>query len=514
VKGREHGSHVTRSWPAGGATAEHVLSPRDDIVRERADGDGRFVQESGPFLEYERLVSHNGDGTTIEERTTYRFSLPWFGWLFALPIRWTIARRGHDPTSDRPLTHRTPPWAPPDRLTPRQLSVIGLLAASSMASAYINTLFTQTVEFAADDFGVGDSGIGVAGAIVRAGIVLVLPIALLADRAGRRRVIVATSYAAPLVAAAGAVAPTFPVLVATQTIGRPLGLALDFLVAVVAAEEMPRNSRAYAVSVLAMASGLGAGIAVASLPLADLGTSGWRLAYVVTLIWLLVAVDITRRLPETERFIRPHVAAPPIDRRRFAALGAVALLSNLFIAPASLFQNSYLEDERGYSAALIAAFILATATPAGIGLIIGGRLADMRGRRRLIAVCLPIAAALVVLSFSIGGPPMWLAASVGGIIGAVAFPAVAVYRNELFPTGVRSRASALITAAALVGGIVGLVVTGALLDGGESHGVVLGSLASAQLAVVAIVLLWFPETAHRELEDLNPIDRPASVTVQ
>ena len=97
---------------------------------------------------------------------------------------------------------------------------------------------------------------------------------MLADRIGRRTVIVAVGFAAPLVAAAGALAPTFPMLVATQTIGRPLGLALDFLVAVVAAEEMPRNSRAYAVSVLAMASGLGAGIAVASLPLADLGRAG------------------------------------------------------------------------------------------------------------------------------------------------------------------------------------------------------------------------------------------------
>ena len=506
MEGRDHGWQVTRSWPAGGATAEHVLTPRDDIVRERADGAGRFTQEAGPFTEYERLVTHDGDGT-IEERTTYRYRLPWFGWLFALPIRWTIARRGHDPTSGRPPIHRTPAWAPPDRLTPRQLSVLGLLAASSMASAFINTLFTQTVEFAADDFGVGDSGIGVAGAVVRAGIVFVLPVAALADRTGRRTVIVAVGFAAPLVAAAGALAPTFPTLVATQTIGRPLGLALDFLVAVVAAEEMPRNSRAYAVSVLAMASGLGAGIAVVSLPLADLGDGGWRLVYVVTLIWLLVAVSIARHLPETERFQRRHVVSPPIDRRRLALLGAVAVLGNLFIAPASLFQNGYLEDERGYSAALIAAFTLATATPAGLGLIVGGRLADVRGRRRLIAVCVPVAAALLVTSFSIGGPPMWLAASLGGIIGAIAFPAVAVYRNELFPTGSRSRASALITAAALVGGIIGLVVMGALLDGGRSHGVVLGWLATGQLAVVAIVLLWFPETAHRELEDLNPIDR-------
>ena len=82
-----------------------------------------------------------------------------------------------------------------------------------------------------------------------------------------------------------------------------------------------------------------------------------------------------------------------------------------------------------------------------------------------------------------------------------------MYRNELFPTGSRSRASALVTAAALLGGIVGLVVMGALLDGGRSHGAVLGWLATGQIAVVAIVLLWFPETAHRELEDLNPIDR-------
>ena len=83
---------------------------------------------------------------------------------------------------------------------------------------------------------------------MRAGIILVLPVAVLADRIGRRRVVTTMAIAAPLVTAAGALAPTFPFLVATQAVGRPLGLALDFLVAVVAAEEMPRNSRAYAVS--------------------------------------------------------------------------------------------------------------------------------------------------------------------------------------------------------------------------------------------------------------------------
>jgi len=40
---------------------------------------------------------------------------------------------------------------------------------------------------------------------------------------------------------------------------------------------------------------------------------------------------------------------------------------------------------------------------------------------------------------------------------------------------------------------------------------VMALLASAQLAVVVIVLLWYPETAHRELEDLNPEDAAPTV---
>lgn len=482
--------------------------PRDDLVLEAPDGHGRFVQAEGPFTTYERRLEHDPARGVVRESTTYRFTIPWFAWLFALPVRWALARRWAAPTHPH-ARHAvpTPWWAPPDRLDPRGLVVLGLLAAASMSSAFVNTLFTQTVNFAADDFGVGDAGIGIAGAVVRAGIVLALPVAVLADRAGRRRMVMAVAFAAPLITAAGALAPSFPVLVATQAVGRPLGLALDFLVAVVATEEMPRNSRAYAVSVLAMASGLGAGVAVMALPLADLSPSSWRLVYVVALVWLLAAVDIARRLPETRRFARPHVVAPPLDRRRFGFLAAVALLTNIFVAPASLFQNDYLEDVRGFSATTIAVFTIATATPAGIGLILGGRVADVRGRKLLIAAVLPLATAFGVLSYAVGGPTMWLATFLTGVLGGVTYPALAVYRTELFPTGNRSRAAGLLTATALIGGIAGLLIMGGLLDRGWSHGTVMALLATGQLAVVVVVLRWYPETAHRELETLNPIDR-------
>ncbi|MEO6651940.1 MAG: MFS transporter [Ilumatobacteraceae bacterium] len=515
---------VTRVWPDEPETRHRLLTIRNDLVAERGavgttthrDGprspsstccpvDATFEQASGPFESYERTVTSRHDG--LVEQTNFRLRIPWFGWLFVLPVWAHLGRRGRFVSGSGA---KPPWWAPPDRIDQRQALVLGLLAAASMSSAFTNTLFTQTAQFAAKDFGIGNLGFSVAGAVVRAGIVVALPFTIFADRVGRAKVMRITAWAAPIVTATGALSPTFPILVVTQAIGRPLGLALDILIAVVVAEEMPRNSRAYAVSVMAMAAGLGAGVAVMALPLADLGAGGWRLVYVVTLIWLVVAVDITRRLPETKRFERAHVIAPRIDRHRLGLLATVAASANFFIAPASVFQNRYLSDVRGFDAGAISLFTLTTATPAGFGLVIGGRLADVRGRKFLIALAVPIATVLLLASFVVDGAPMWAAAFGGGFVGGIALPALSVYRAELFPTGNRGRASGLLTASALLGGSIGLLLVGRLLDLGWSYGQAIGLVALAQIIVVVLVLTRFPETAHRELEDLNPLDREAA----
>ena len=502
-----------RTWPRNEDRLAIVCAPRHDLVEEtESDGDHPdlpddarvFVQRHGPFSSYRRVVTFADDDLT--ESTTFRLTIPWFGWLFRFPVGQVVRRR---------ISHRGW-WSPPDRLDSTQVLVIGLLAAASMSAAFVNTLFTQTAEFAADDFGVGDAGVGNAGAVVRAGIIFALPAAVLADRVGRRRVTVTLAWLAPLLSLVGAAAPNFPALVATQTVARPMGIALAFLVGVIAAEEMPRNTRAYAVSVLAMASGFGAGIAVSSLALADLGPSGWRLVYVVSVIWCVVALDLMRRLPETRRFEanerEAHGVVPRLDRRRMALLGTVAFVGNIFISPASFFQNSYLSDVRGYSAATIGIFSLVVGTPAALGLLVGGRFADTRGRKPLIGVTLPVSTLAIVAAFSVGGPALWGFSFVAGITGAMAFPAMAVYRSELFPTGNRTRAAGIITTLALLGGIGGLIGTGQLIDRGWSYGVVMGLMGISQVVVALIVITSYPETAHRELEDLNPEDSTLVIT--
>ena len=489
-----------QSWPAGTPEAQHALTPRADLLEEvvtSADGSSTtFAQCEGPFTTYQRTIVENT--ATVDETIRYRIVIPWFGWLFALPVRNTLRRR--------PRADTFPWWSPPDRLTQRHVATLGLLAAASMAAAFANTLFTQTASFAADGFGISTRAQGIGGVIVRLGVVIAVPFAMLADRRGRRQMIIVTAWVAPVWCALGAIAPNFWVLVGTQTIGRPVGLALALLIGVVAAEEMPRSSRAYALSVLALAGGLGAGVAVGALRLADLGRDGWRLVYLLSLIWLLPAYHLTRFLPETHRFQQRHAASHPLDRRRFATISIVAITANLFVAPASFFQNRYLDHVRGYTGGGIALFTLSTATPASLGLIVGGRIADIVGRRAVLAICMPLSTLLIVGFFSYGGSAMWLLALAGGLLAGAAYPAFTVYRTELFPTGNRGRANGYITALSLAGSSVGLLLVGGLVDRGWSYGEAMLVVGLGQLIAAVIAYFAYPETAHLELEQINPQD--------
>jgi len=411
----------------------------------------------------------------------------------------------------RTQRNRLPHWAlPAEPLNSHHRRILALMALASMSSAFVNTLFTQTVAYAADEFDVGRTGQGLGAAIVRWGIIISLPLVALADRHGRRRVIITVAWCAPVVSALGALSPSFEFLVATQAVGRPLGLTLDILIAVVAIEEMPRNARAYAAGFLAVLSGVGAGIAVASLPLADIGPSSWRLVYVVTLIWTIAAFIITKHLPESHRFI-PRVEvtsemrtlATAALRRNIGRICSVVFLTNLYIATASIFQNRYLKEQRDYSATLIAIFTVATSSPASLGLLVGGRIADERGRKVLGATMVPLGAFLLALSFTTSGVTMWVTAIGGGIAFGMSYPALAVYRGELFPTSVRSLAGGIIMTFALVGGSIGLIGGGLFLDNDISYGKVMMWLVLGP--VVASVIVWFryPETAHLSLEEIT-----------
>lgn len=139
-------------------------------------------------------------------------------------------------------------------------------------------------------------------------------------------------------------------------------------------------------------------------------------------------------------------------------------------------------------------------------MLIGGRIADSRGRKTLAAITIPIGAVLITMSFSVQGIGMWVAALGGAISFALAYPAMSVFRGELFPTAHRNIASAFITTASLIGGSIGLLICGTFIDRGSSYGSVMSVLAIGPILVSVLVFVLYPETAHCELEELNPAD--------
>ena len=247
-----------------------------------------------------------------------------------------------------------------------------------------------------------------------------------------------------------------------------------------------------------------------TLPLADLGPWGWRLTFVVAGVTLPLIWHARRHLPESARFERLHRndTAPTESRRingaRFLLLGAMFFLFNLFVAPASQLQNDYLRTDRGYSGLLIAVLVVVTATPAGLGVLAGGRLADLRGRRAAIVPGLIAYGVFNVAFFSLGGPPMWVASLLGSVLGALAVPAMGVIAPELFPTARRGGARGAITGIAVVGSVCGLLVAGAIVDA-RGYSAAFTVLALAPFAAAGLAFA-IPETRGRELEDLNPTE--------
>jgi MFS family permease len=492
---------VVARFPVDGDAYERLLRPRADLVVEEQVEPGRFVAASGPVRRYERRVDVDADGGVATQTVDFNLAVPYFGWLFVWPFKRAVAR-------PVPPAARPPWWAPPEPIDARASTVLGTLAVLSVVIGYLNTLFTQTIAFAGREFGAGNGPQGVAGSIVRIGGLLALVVVAAADRRGRRTVLLGASVTGCVLAATGALTPSLPWLTASQTVARGFATALLLLVAIVAAEEVPSRCRAYAVSLLALSGGFGAGIAVASLKVADIGPRSWRLLYALPLLALPVLVSVRRRLPESRRFLAPHPEVRIAGHGgRLWLLAVTGLLTNVFIAPQSQFANQYLLSERGFSAGRIALLSLVGGAPGIVGIVVGGRIADVRGRRKVAAVAAIGGALCTVAFFYSRGWPLWAWACLGTMISTAAVPALGVYGPELFPTSLRGRANGLVSICSLGGSAIGLSGAGLLADRLGGLGPAMAVLAIGPFLVALMVLTLYPETAGRELEDLNPEDR-------
>jgi MFS family permease len=497
------------------------LLPRDDVVvRERplegsdpagaTAGSAAFEGIEGPFVHYRRTLRWEprpgADGVTADQTVEWRLAFPYWRWLYGPQVRRVL--RDGVPRGVRPW------WSFPDRLTPRQATVVATMALLNVVAGLLFAILTQVLTFVSADIGDGSrSQQATVLAVVRIGVVVTVAALALSDRVGRRRIAVGCLWLAAALTVLSAAAPDLVVLTGLQLLARNLAIAGLLAVDTISVEELPAGSRAMASGLGALAYGLGAGVAVVSLPLADVGPAGWRLVFLVALVAVPLIASGARRLPESERFVS-MIESDPGDRQRrihglrFLLLAGMFLLLNLFVAPASQLQNDYLRTDRGFDGADITLLVVLTSTPGALGVMLGGRLADTRGRRLTLVPGLLATGIINAAFFMVAGPPMWLAALFGSVLGALCVAPLGVLAPELFPTARRGGARGALNVLAVTGSVVGLLSAGVLVDefgyGPTFALLALGPVVAAALALTA------PETGGVELEDLNRDGPPAS----
>ena len=503
-----------------------LRTPHDGIVLEEIEATDRFALAEGPFSHYERtltvtFVPDTGMHEVIEE-TTWKIAVPVFWFLF-----WPLFRRHVAQGQQNPQ----PWWAPGGRLDTRAARVIGLLGVLAIINGYIGTVIGQTLTFAADDFCTEFTELANGGrtcvdpdhdrsaranifSVVRVAVVFALGLTVLGDRKGRRFAMSIAASTSCIATALGAFAPAIEWVTITQIIARGSSTGMWLLVLIFAAEEFPPKSRAYGVSMLVLLAGLGSGMVLWVLPAAGFADWGWRVIYGVAAIFIPATVWATRQLPTTKRFeslehrpIRESLAefaANPKLRNRLLLLSFGALLATVFSTPASQFDNQFLRDELGFTAGRISLFTVTTGTPIGIGVLLGGMLADRFGRRPIGAIGLAIGTAMTLFSFFSDGTTIWFVRMVGVVLGAgVAVPALTVYGPELFPTRLRSTANGVTIVFGVVGSVIGLQLVGRLAERWDAFGPALSVASIGPVLLIALILTLYPETANRTLEDIN-----------
>ena len=397
--------------------------------------------------------------------------------------------------------------------TPSRGGLLPLIFAVTLTGILGNTLIAPAVPNILDHFGVSDAGAGVLiAATSLPGVFLAPIIGLLADRHGRRRVLVPCLACYGSFGLMAAAAPSFELLVVAR-FGMGIGAAgLINLAIVLIGDHWEGGDRTRLIGRNAVV--LTIGLAVLP-PLGGVLTElvSWRLALLPYGVGLVTAVAAHRLLDPTP----PHDA--PTFREQLGGIASLfrqpqlpiifaggmlsfVLIFGIFLAALPL----HLEDEFGYAAGLRGVFLGLPALPS---MLVAFNLERIRSRIAAKSVLVG-GAGLLAVGFTLMGAGTFALLVVAGCVfhglgeGGL-IPTMQDLSVTLAPTGQRGAVVALFVSATRLGQTIGPLGAAAVLDARGSFAAL--HLGAAIAVGMAMMFALTPSRSPRPAIAVDPADR-------
>lgn len=385
----------------------------------------------------------------------------------------------------------------------------GVLLPLSLVGFFLNYdtgLLSLAAPSIAEGLDVTVARFGIGVAVIRVAALGSMPVLRLADRVGRRQMLLVSVLAFTVATAATSLAWGLVAFVVFQMVARLFLATEESLAGIVISEELRPDRRGAGLTLLGIIAMTGFGLVAGMLLVVPLTPLDWRILYLAALPPLVLVAWLRRNLRETKAFtvaqseervqtsFWPHVDAihRPLLWRITIVLGTHGALSTpVFFYAAELAQDGY--DWEG----LFTVIVIAAAPATLLGYVAGGRLSDRIGRRPVLIGSALVVALGVALLFTeqrwLFAPGFFLLTGADAGLAAVR-PA---YLSELFPTELRATLLSFVFGIVVAAGSLGLVIVG-VLDGAWTTRTSIYALTAVMLGGL-VAMRGLPETVGADV---------------
>jgi putative MFS transporter len=401
--------------------------------------------------------------------------------------------------------------------TPYQRRLFGFLSIATFFEGYDFIALSQILPNLRAEFRLSEAAGGMLGSVISLGTIFAYILVRLADRVGRRRMLLVSILGYSIFTVLSGVSFRAYDFAAFQFTARMFQIAAWAVSMIIAAEEFPAERRGFVLGVIQACNSLGVVICAAIVPFLLNSPYGWRAVYFVGALPILLLPYARRRLSETTLFVAHAARRSGTHGRSFAIfrgpyrarvlqMALIWGLTYITTNTALLFWKEFAVGQRGFSDHDVGQAVVIASVAAVPFVFSVGKLIDHWGRRLSALVIYSAAIVFGILAYRLHTFWALTACLMVGIVASIAMLTLLnALTTELFPTAMRADAFAWANnllgriGYVLAPGIVG-TLAGSL---GWSTAVPLTSVS----LFAALVLIWWliPETAGKELEEAAKI---------